>query len=121
MASKGSRFSVARVVAFAMTLAVGATSLPSAYADTRSADFGMSRVESAAADAKYVPMFDPAARWPATFQWKYNHAMAPAALDKASVIATLRSSFDKWSSQCNVQHVYAGETTVPQHATDGVK
>ena len=69
---------------------------------------------------KYVPMFDPTARWPATYQWKYNPAGAPAQLDKASVVATLQSAFDKWTSQCNVKHQYAGETATPQHATDGV-
>ena len=73
------------------------------------------------ADQKYVTMFQPAARWPATYQWKYNAAGAPAQLDKASVVATLQAAFDKWSAQCNVKHVYAGETSTPQHAIDGVQ
>jgi hypothetical protein len=81
------------------------------------ADFAMSEVGQRA-DAKYVTMFDPTARWPATFQWKYNAANAPAQLDKASVIATLQAAFDKWTSQCNVRHAYAGETSTPPHATD---
>jgi len=84
-------------------------------------DFTMSQVvDPQHPSPKYVTMFQPTARWPATFQWQYNAANAPAQLDKAAVIATLRSAFDKWSSQCNVQHVYAGDTTTPPHATDGV-
>ena len=44
-------------------------------------------------------------------RWKYNHSNAPAfAADKAAVIAQIRQSFDKWSSQCGITYVYEGET-----------
>jgi hypothetical protein len=84
-------------------------------------DFTMAQVGSPQRiDPKFVNMFQPAARWPAVYQWKYNPAGAPANLDTASVVATLQASFDKWTAQCNVKHQYAGETTTPQHAVDGV-
>jgi hypothetical protein len=115
MLARGSALIAAAVLASALPLA--------SFAATRGGDkdFTMTQVVDAQhPSAKYVTMFQPTARWPASFQWKYNAANAPAQLDKASVIATLTSAFDKWSSQCNVQHVYAGETTTPPHATDGV-
>ena len=125
MSSKGNRFSVSRATAAAVliALAVCSTTPTPGYAATKSVDkdFTMQQVGvPARTDAKYVPMFTPTARWAGTYQWTYNHAMAPAQLDKAAVIATLRGAFDKWTSQCAVTYVYAGETTVPQHATDGV-
>lgn len=64
--------------------------------------------------AKFVPMFDPVARWSdGVYRWKYNHANAPASLasSKASVIAQLQAAFDKWSAQCGVRYQYDGETT----------
>jgi Matrixin/Abnormal spindle-like microcephaly-assoc'd, ASPM-SPD-2-Hydin/Repeat of unknown function (DUF5648) len=107
------------VVAGVMLASFGLTCTASAASGT--SDYSMSQVGAATrADAKYVPMFDPTARWPATFQWKYNAANAPAQLDKASVVATLQAAFDKWSSQCNVKAQYAGETSTPPHATDNV-
>ncbi|HEY1327901.1 MAG TPA: matrixin family metalloprotease [Casimicrobiaceae bacterium] len=103
-----------------VTLLVAAPVSGQAPAHAAPGDYSMSQVGgSQRADSKYLNMFDPSARWPTTLQWKYNAANAPAQLDKASVIATLQSAFDKWSSQCNVQHEYAGETTTPPHATDG--
>ena len=92
-------------------------------ADTtpRTGDYSISEVGAPTrTDAKYVPLFDPTAAWATTFQWKYNASGAPAAFDKATVVATLQRAFDKWSAQCNVRHVYAGETTAQPHATDGV-
>lgn len=64
---------------------------------------------------KYLYLFSPVARWTGPLRWKYNHADAPAALasDKAAVIAQIRKSFDKWSSQCGITYVYEGETTTP--------
>jgi len=121
MSSKGRRFDAALAGALAIALAVGATAPAPAHALTQAgnADYSRSQVGSQRLDPKYVNMFDPAARWPATFQWKYNASGAPAQLDKASVVATLQGAFDKWTSQCNVKYQYAGETTTPQHATDG--
>jgi hypothetical protein len=53
-------------------------------------DFAMSRVPGTSAPgatgtsapgAKFVPMFDPVARWSdGVYRWKYNHANAPASL-----------------------------------------
>ena len=124
MSSKATQFGAtcARALGLAVPLVIFATLSTTAVAAPRAteADYSMSQLGSTQrVDRKYVPMFTPAARWPASFQWKYNPAGAPAGLDKTAVVATLRSAFDKWTSQCNVQHVYAGETTTPQHATDG--
>jgi len=115
------RFVITRAGA-AVALALALVSAASAAgAPSRDADFTLSEVRSPSrTDAKYVPLFDPTAAWPATFQWKYNAAGAPAAFDKATVVTTLQRAFDKWSAQCNVRHVYAGETTAVPHATDGV-
>ena len=116
------RFDVQIVRATAFVLALCAAT--SAVADgvnppSRDADYAFGQVGNATrADAKYVPLFDPTAAWPTTFQWKYNAAGAPAGLPTASVVATLQAAFDKWSSQCNVKHQYAGETTTAPHATD---
>src|SRR4029453_6889029 len=68
---------------------------------------------------KYSSFFSPTARWTGPLRWKYNHANAPAALagDKAAVIAQIKKSFDKWSSQCGITYVYEGETTTPPNYT----
>jgi hypothetical protein len=60
---------------------------------------------------KYSYLFSPTARWVGPLRWKYNHANAPQTFaDKASVIALIRSTFEKWSSQCGITFVYEGET-----------
>jgi hypothetical protein len=68
---------------------------------------------------KYSYLFSPTARWTGPLRWKYNHANAPAALagDKAAVIAQIKKSFDKWSSQCGITYVYEGETSTPPNYT----
>src|SRR5262245_62129159 len=68
--------------------------------------------------SKYRTLFTPVAKWADAVHWKYNHANAPASLvsSKAAVIAQLRSSFDKWTAQCGVAHVYDGETTMTPNA-----
>jgi hypothetical protein len=122
MPTKSKRFlaTLARAyVAAAVAVAlVGAAATPAlAAVGSGTPDYSMSQVGQRT-DTKYVTMFDPTARWPATFQWKYNPANAPAQMDKTAIIATLQAAFDKWSSQCNVKHIYAGETATPPHATD---
>jgi hypothetical protein len=120
MSSKGKRFDAALAGALAIALTVGTAGPAYSLAPSADADYSRSQVGvPQRLDAKYVNMFDPAARWPVTYQWKYNAAGAPAQLDTPSVVATLQGAFNKWSAQCNVQYQYAGETTTPQHATDG--
>lgn len=110
------------VVLAALVIDMSACGLAYAATSWGDSDYVMARTGAARdVDAKYVTMFQRAARWPAAYQWKYNATGAPAQLDKAAVVATLQAAFDKWSAQCNVKHVYAGETTTPQHATDGVQ
>jgi hypothetical protein len=105
--------------ALVIALGLAVPAVARAAAQSAAPDYSMAQAGAAQrADAKYVPMFDPTARWPATFQWKYNPANAPAQIDKASVVATLQAAFDKWSSQCNVRHEYAGETGTAPHAID---
>lgn len=80
---------------------------------------------------KYLYLFSSQAKWTGPLRWKYNHANAPASLgDKAAIVAQIRKSLDKWSSQCGITYIYEGETSVapettvedPQHGTqpDGV-
>lgn len=111
------------VVSIALSLAGCVAGLAHAQASSSATDYTISQVGvPRGAEPKYVTLFDPSARWPATYHWKYNHANAPAQLagDKAAIIATLQGAFDKWTSQCNVRYQYDGETSTPPHATDGV-
>ena len=118
----------ARLACTAALVAAMLLAMPSGAAAAQSTppaspDFSMSQVGvPRGADEKYVTMFDPAARWPATFHWKYNHTNASSQLagSKAAIVATLQAALDKWSSQCNVKYQYDGETTNVPHATDGV-
>lgn len=62
---------------------------------------------------KYLYLFSSPAKWMGPMRWRYNHANAPASLgDKAAVVAQIRQSFDKWSSQCGISYIYEGETSV---------
>lgn len=80
---------------------------------------------------KYLYLFSSRAKWTGPLRWKYNHANAPASLgDKAAIVAQIRKSLDKWSSQCGITYIYEGETSIapettvedPQHGAqpDGV-
>ena len=123
MAAQGKRVQVtlASVLACAITACAQTPAPADAAPRWTDNDFAMARVGSSQRiDPKFVNMFQPAARWPVVYQWKYNPAGAPVQLDTPSVVATLQAAFDKWASQCNVKHQYAGETTTPQHAVDGV-
>jgi hypothetical protein len=112
------------VVSIAVFAACCTTLTPAhAAASSGAPDYSMSQVGGTPqVDPKYVTLFQPSARWPGTFHWKYNHANAPASLasSKAAILSTLQGAFDKWTSQCNVKYQYDGETTTPPHATDGV-
>ena len=122
MASKGKRWqaTLASVVACVITACAQTPAPADAAPRWTDNDFAVARVGTAQhVEPKFMNMFQPAARWPSVYQWKYNPTGAPAQLDKASVVATLQAAFDKWTSQCNVKHQYAGETTTPQHAVDG--
>ena len=74
MSSRGRPFTVARAVATTVAmaaLAIGMTAGSRADAATwGDNDYVMSQAGAVRnADRKYVTMFEPAARWPATYQW----------------------------------------------------
>ena len=116
------RSCIARVASLATALALVAV-FASASSTTRAqtsadvgSDYGSGSVNAAGAsrvDEKFVYMFEPTARWPGSFHWRYNHSNAPAALAsyKASVIAQLQASLNKWTAQCAVTYQYDGETS----------
>jgi len=73
------------VVGIALSIAGCVTQLAHAQAPSSAPDYTISQVGAPrGVEPKYVTLFDPSARWPATYRWKYNHANAPVALASQS-------------------------------------